>query len=103
MRTDIHTDTHTHETTTVVKLKLKFIKSPTWDTKYSTYVEKNKIIQQKNSRISKKFPKLIHNLDVSLHQLCQKLVSRAEVEAKFLVVLTHEVVNDRHIQVLLIT
>ena len=49
-------------------------------------------------RKSKKFPKFIHKLDVLLNQVC---LSRAQVESKFLMVYTHDVVNNWDSEVLL--
>ena len=67
---------------TVVRFKgSKVHESPTWGTK-------NKIIHNRQLKLLKKFPELVHKKDVHVHKERKQLICRVEVEANFSMVCT---------------
>ena len=66
----------------------KVHESPTWGTKNKNKTKTNRMIHNRQSKLLKKFPELVHKKDVHVHKERKQLICRVEVEANFSMVCT---------------
>ena len=66
----------------------KVHESPTWGTKNKKKTKTNRMIHNRQSKLLKKFPELVHKKDVHVHKERKQLICRVEVEANFSMVCT---------------